>query len=93
MATYAVGDIQGCYKQLKKLLKKVGFDPEKDQLWCVGDLVNRGPDSLKTLRFLKGLGDSAVCVLGNHDLHLLELASGGAAYRRDTLDQVMSASD
>jgi len=93
MATYAVGDIQGCYKQLRKLLKKVDFDPARDRLWCVGDLVNRGPDSLKTLRFLKSLGEAAICVLGNHDLHLLELAAGGSSYRRDTLKQVIKAPD
>ena len=94
MAVYAVGDIQGCYKQLRKLLKKVNFNPKKDTLWCVGDLVNRGPDSLKTLRFLKGLGDACICVLGNHDLHLLELAaSSGSSYRRDTLKQVIDAPD
>ena len=93
MATYAVGDIQGCYKALKRLLKKVNFNPEKDVLWCVGDLVNRGPDSLKTLRFLKDLGESAVCVWGNHDLHLLELAIGGVSYRRDTLKQIIDAPD
>jgi bis(5'-nucleosyl)-tetraphosphatase (symmetrical) len=93
MSVYAVGDIQGCYKPLKQLLKKVKFNPEKDQLWCVGDLVNRGPDSLKTLRFLKSLGESCICVLGNHDLHLLEHASGGQNYRRDTLDEVLAAPD
>jgi bis(5'-nucleosyl)-tetraphosphatase (symmetrical) len=93
MAVYAVGDIQGCYKPLRRLLKKVKFDPGKDQLWCVGDLVNRGPDSLKTLRYLKGLGDACVCVLGNHDLHLLEYASGGKRYRRDSLDEVLAAPD
>ncbi len=93
MAVYAVGDIQGCYKPLKKLLKKVKFNPDKDTLWCVGDLVNRGPDSLKTLRFLKSLGDACVCVLGNHDLHLMELAAGSSNYRRDTLMQVMDAPD
>ncbi len=93
MAVYAVGDIQGCYKPLKKLLKKVKFNPDKDTLWCVGDLVNRGPDSLKTLRFLKSLGDACVCVLGNHDLHSMELAAGGSNYRRDTLIQVMDAPD
>lgn len=93
MAVYAVGDIQGCYKALRKLLTRVKFDPEIDQLWCVGDLVNRGPDSLKTLRYLKGLGESCVCVLGNHDLHLLELAAGGQNYSRDTLDQVLEAED
>lgn len=93
MSVYAVGDIQGCYKPLKQLLKKVKFNPKKDQLWCVGDLVNRGPDSLKTLRFLKSLGKACICVLGNHDLHLLEYASGGKSYRRDTLDEVLAASD
>lgn len=93
MTVYAVGDIQGCYKPLKKLLKKVKFNPDKDVLWCVGDLVNRGPDSLKTLRFLKSLGHACVCVLGNHDLHLLELAAGGSSYRRDTLKQVIKAPD
>ncbi len=93
MAVYAVGDIQGCYKQLRKLLKKVKFNAKKDTLWCVGDLVNRGPDSLKTLRFLKSLGDACVCVLGNHDLHLLERAAGCPAYRRDTLEAVLAAPD
>jgi len=93
MAIYAVGDIQGCYKPLRKLLKRVKFDAKNDTLWCVGDLVNRGPDSLKTLRFLKDLGDACVCVLGNHDLHLLEMAAGGADYRSDTLKQVMKAPD
>jgi bis(5'-nucleosyl)-tetraphosphatase (symmetrical) len=93
MGIYAVGDIQGCYKSLRQLLKKVRFNPEKDQLWCVGDLVNRGPDSLKTLRFLKSLGEACICVLGNHDLHLLEYASGGRIYRRDTLDDVLAAPD
>ena len=93
MAVYAVGDIQGCYKSLTKLLKQVDFNPAKDVLWCVGDLVNRGPDSLKTLRFLKGLGDACICVLGNHDLHLLELVSGKGNYRRDTLEQVLEADD
>lgn len=94
MAIYAVGDIQGCYKPLRKLLKKVAFDPEKDQLWCVGDLVNRGPDSLKVLRFLKSLGDSCVAVLGNHDIHLLKLAAGAKrSSARDTFDDVLHAPD
>ncbi|ATX82031.1 Bis(5'nucleosyl)-tetraphosphatase, ApaH [Mariprofundus ferrinatatus] len=93
MTVYAVGDIQGCYDQLKELLNKVRFNPEKDTLWCAGDLVNRGPKSLKTLRFLKSLGDAAVCVLGNHDLHLLELAAGGQSYRRDTLRKILKADD
>lgn len=93
MAVYVVGDIQGCYKPLKKLLKKVQFNPEKDVLWCVGDLVNRGPDSLKVLRYLQSLGDACVCVLGNHDLHLLGQAAGEQSYRRDTLQQVLDAPD
>ncbi|MDQ6998256.1 MAG: symmetrical bis(5'-nucleosyl)-tetraphosphatase [Mariprofundus sp.] len=93
MAVYAVGDIQGCYEPLRKLLRQVDFNPAEDVLWCVGDLVNRGPDSLNTLRFLKALGDACVCVLGNHDLHLLELASGSSSYRGDTLEQVLDADD
>ncbi|MDX8403238.1 MAG: symmetrical bis(5'-nucleosyl)-tetraphosphatase [Mariprofundaceae bacterium] len=94
MAVYAVGDIQGCFKPLKKVLKVVKFDPGKDQLWCVGDLVNRGPDSLKVLRYLKSLGDSCIAVLGNHDLHLLELVAGGKRlYDRDTFDDVFQAPD
>jgi len=94
MAVYAVGDIQGCYKPLKKVLKKVAFDPARDQLWCVGDLVNRGPDSLKTLRYLKSLGDACVAVLGNHDLHLLKQAAGAKrSSSRDTFDDVLHAPD
>ncbi len=93
MAVYVVGDIQGCYGPLRELLDRVGFEAGRDTLWCAGDLVNRGPDSLKVLRFLKSLGDSCICVLGNHDLHLLELAAGGTAYRRDTLADVLAAED
>jgi len=94
MAVYAVGDIQGCYKPLRKLLKKVSFDPQRDQLWCVGDLVNRGPESLEVLRYLKSLGDACICVLGNHDLHLLEHAAGGKrSSNRDTIDDVLHAHD
>ncbi len=94
MAIYAVGDIQGCYKPLKKLLKKAAFDPSRDKLWCVGDLINRGPDSLKVLRFLKSLGDACVVVLGNHDLHLLKLAAGSKRHSaRDTFDDLLHAPD
>ncbi len=71
MATYVVGDIQGCYLGLKKLLSKVAFDPKKDKLWAAGDLIGRGPQSLETLAFLYDLGDNFNTVLGNHDLHFL----------------------
>jgi len=93
MAVYAVGDIQGCYKPLKKLLKKVDFNPKKDVLWCAGDMVNRGPDSLKVLRYLKSLGDACVCVLGNHDIQLLAYYAGGKSFSGDTLDGVLKAGD
>jgi len=93
MAVYAVGDIQGCCTSLLTLLDEVSFDPAEDTLWCVGDLVNRGPESLATLRYLKGLGDACVCVLGNHDLHLLEQYAGGKAYHRDTLEGILQADD
>lgn len=94
MAIYAVGDIQGCYWPLRHLLTKIKFDPLNDQLWCVGDLVNRGPDSLKVLRYLKSLGDSCVAVLGNHDLHLLKLVAGARRHSsRDTFDDILQAPD
>jgi len=76
MAIYAVGDIQGCYDSLQRLLEKLEFSPEKDQLWFAGDLVNRGKKSLKTIRFIKSLGDSATVVLGNHDITLLAMYYG-----------------
>lgn len=93
MAVYAVGDIQGCYEPLKALLKQVNFDPKNDVLWCAGDMVNRGPDSLKVLRFLKSLGDACVCVLGNHDVQLLAYYAGGKSFSGDTLDDVVQAKD
>ena len=94
MATLAVGDIQGCYEALQRLLEETSFDPAKDRLWLTGDLVNRGPDSLRVLRWARGLGDRAVVVLGNHDLHLLAVASHGASpKRRDTLLGILEAPD
>jgi len=76
MAIYAIGDIQGCYNEFRTLLDKLQFEPGKDQLRLVGDIVNRGPDSLATLRFVRSLGDRCVTVLGNHDLHLLAMCLG-----------------
>ncbi len=94
MAVYVIGDLQGCYRSLKKLLNIINFKKKKDQLWFVGDLVNRGPDSLKTLRYIKSLGSSAKVVLGNHDLHLLALYYMGAKERNnDTLRKVLNSKD
>lgn len=94
MATYVVGDIQGCYDPLRRVLDRVNFDPDQDRLWSVGDLVNRGPASLQVLRYLHRLGESFVGVLGNHDLHLLAVMFGTRGVRRgDTLDAVLDAPD
>jgi len=94
MATYAVGDLQGCLEPLKCLLRQVAFDPAVDRLWLVGDLVNRGPQSLETLRFLYGMRESLVCVLGNHDLHLLAAAKNIERMKKsDTLREILEAPD
>jgi bis(5'-nucleosyl)-tetraphosphatase (symmetrical) len=94
MATYAVGDIQGCLEPLHCLLREVEFQPERDRLWVAGDMVNRGPQSLDTLRFLKSLGDSAHIVLGNHDLHLLAVAHQLRPMgKNDTLQEILDAPD
>ena len=91
---YLIGDVQGCCDALDRLLAEIGFSPSRDRVFVLGDLVNRGPQSLATLRRLRGLGDAAVCLLGNHDLHLLAVAYGGRTQRRDdTLNDVLDAPD
>jgi bis(5'-nucleosyl)-tetraphosphatase (symmetrical) len=94
MAVYAIGDVQGCCDELEELLQKLNFDLANDQVWLVGDLVNRGPLSLETLRFVRSLGDAAVCVLGNHDLHLLALAlTRDPPTTDETLQHLLAAAD
>ena len=94
MATYAVGDLQGCLQPLQCLLERVAFDPARDKLWLVGDLVNRGPQSLETLRFLYSIRAALVCVLGNHDLHLLAAAHNVERLKKhDTLQEILDAPD
>ena len=94
MTRYAIGDVQGCDEELRALLARLRFSAERDRLWFVGDLVNRGPGSLATLRLVRSLADNAVVVLGNHDLHLLAVALGAHRRRKsDTLDAVLAAPD
>jgi bis(5'-nucleosyl)-tetraphosphatase (symmetrical) len=94
MATYAIGDIQGCFGSFQALLARCAFNPAHDRLWLVGDLVNRGPRSLETLRFVRELGSAAITVLGNHDLYLLMVAEGfGKRGKGDTLDDILDAPD
>jgi bis(5'-nucleosyl)-tetraphosphatase (symmetrical) len=94
MSHYVIGDIQGCHAEFQQLLDVIAFDPATDRLWLVGDLVNRGPESLAVLRAVKRLGPAAVTVLGNHDFHLLTVAAGHrTAHRHDTLGDIMTAPD
>ena len=94
MALYAIGDLQGCHEEFVELLALVGFAPARDRLWVVGDIVNRGPESLACLREVKALGDAARVVLGNHDLHLLTVAAGHRRpHRSDTIDDILAAPD
>ncbi len=94
MATYAIGDIQGCYHSLRRLLASARFSPGRDRLWCVGDLINRGPRSLETLRFLQDIEHSLTIVLGNHDLHFLSVYFAGASPEpKHTLDALLEAPD
>ncbi len=94
MATYSIGDIQGCFDPLTRLLNEAQFNPEQDTLWVAGDMVNRGPKSLETLRFIKSLGDRAKVVLGNHDLHLLATAYGvRKPAPKDTFTEILNAPD
>jgi len=94
MALYAIGDLQGCHEEFVELLALIGFAPARDRLWVVGDIVNRGPESLACLREVKALGDAARVVLGNHDLHLLTVAAGHRRpHRSDTIDDILAAPD
>jgi bis(5'-nucleosyl)-tetraphosphatase (symmetrical) len=95
MSTYAIGDVQGCFEPLTKLLEKIAFDPKQDTLWFTGDLINRGAQSLETLRFIKALGDRAITVLGNHDLGMLTVARGAEPFETNahTFGDILAAED
>lgn len=95
MTIHAIGDIQGCYDELRTLVARLGFKPDRDQLWFTGDLVNRGPQSVEVLRYVRALGDNAITVLGNHDLHLLAVAFATKRKVRsgDTIEDVLEARD
>lgn len=94
MAVYGIGDIQGCFDEFRQLLERLEFDPSTDRLLLTGDLVNRGPDSLAVLKYVRALGERASTVLGNHDLHLLAIANGvGHLKRRDTFSDILDSSE
>ncbi|MCZ4306889.1 symmetrical bis(5'-nucleosyl)-tetraphosphatase [Zoogloeaceae bacterium G21618-S1] len=94
MGTYVIGDVQGCHDSLLALVQKIGFRPRRDRLWFVGDIVNRGPKSLETLRAIRGLGEAATVVLGNHDLYLLMVAAGWPKRGKDdTIQPILDAPD
>lgn len=94
MPTYAIGDVQGCFSTLQKLLEKIQFNTDKDTLWFTGDIINRGPQSLNTLRFIKSLGNKQRMVLGNHDLHLLAVHHNVRPLNpKDTLNDILHTSD
>lgn len=95
MATYAIGDLQGCYASFQALLQRVNFEPQRDRLWLVGDLINRGPQSLETLRWCHAHRDAVITVLGNHDLHFLAVAFGASPFKphKDTFADILDAPD
>ena len=94
MSAYAIGDVQGCYSELQNLLNEINFDERRDELWFTGDLVNKGPKSLQTLRFIKALGVNAKITLGNHDLHLLAVAKNiQPLLKKDTIQEILAADD
>lgn len=93
MPRWAIGDLQGCHDEFLELLKKIGFRADRDRLWLTGDLVNRGPKSLDSLRRVRAMGDNLATVLGNHDLHLLAAGFGGKSRKGDTLAEILDAPD
>lgn len=93
MARYAIGDLQGCHDEFRQLLNTLRFSADRDELWLTGDLVNRGPGSLASLRFVRSMGANVTTVLGNHDLHLVAAACGGRTREGDTLDEILEAPD